>query len=132
MSYTYRGTTYYIQPRTNQLMMRGGVRPNGTYRKDRRVNETFFRSQVLQTYVAPPQRDENYGKMLSGLESLKITIGQVSHQHLSTSLFCFYSGVFGDFAHRAFIASVWVKVFWVNVGFFFGQYQVFFIDFSTF
>ena len=66
MSYNYRGTTYYIQPRTNYLMMRGGTRPNGTVRKDRRVNETFFRSHVLQTYVAPPQRDENYDNLLQG------------------------------------------------------------------
>ena len=33
----------------------------------RRINESFFKSQVLETCVSPPQRDENYEKLLQTL-----------------------------------------------------------------
>ena len=67
MSYTFRGTTYYIQPKTNYLMIKGGTRPDGSVRKDRRVNETFFKTEVLQTYVSPPIRDETFDKIRQAL-----------------------------------------------------------------
>ena len=67
MSYTFRGTTYYIQPKTNYLMIKGGTRVDGSVRKDRRVNETFFKTEVLQTYVSPPIRDETFDKIRQAL-----------------------------------------------------------------
>ena len=83
MSYTYRGTTYYIQPKTNYLMIKGGTRPDGTFRKDRRINESFFKSQVLETYVSPPQREENYEKLL---QAWKV------NGHVNEALFRAFSG----------------------------------------
>lgn len=76
MSYTFRGTTYYIQPKTNYLMMKGGTRPDGSLRKDRRVKETFFKTEVLQTYVAPPLRDETFDKIREALGTPNAKINQ--------------------------------------------------------
>ena len=56
-------------------MLRGSLRSNGTRRKDRKIKED--RAAILsrtKKYITPPLRDENYAKMLLGLESLKITI----------------------------------------------------------
>ena len=69
-------SNYYYDPLTGHLMLRGSSRQDGTRRRDRKVKAEHIWTSTSR-YVAPPLRDENYGKMrkvVVGLEGMKITV----------------------------------------------------------
>ena len=61
----------YYRDANGCLMIKGTLRPNGTRRKDRKVNENYLRSVKNPTYVAPALRFSKIDKIEKNEDSWK-------------------------------------------------------------